>query len=303
MNDRLPPLNALRTFESVARHLSFKKAAEELFVTPAAVSHQVKSLEQHLGVALFVRYNRSIALTDQGRMLYLGVHEGLEQLRLAVDRVKPLQQDNTLVIGSGPSFAAKWLSPKLYRFFSLHPDIDARVSANLAFSEFGPGGIDVAIRFGQGNHPGLYSQRLAMERLVPVCAPQLQLSTPADLRNQVLIHDESLTIFPDPSDWSDWLQLVGVEGVDAEKGPRFNHADHGIDAAIEGAGVVLARKLLAANDLRSGRLIKPFDTELETNLGFYFVCPQGDEKKPKIRAFYQWLTDEFSEFNRTLDEL
>ncbi|MCW8883787.1 MAG: transcriptional regulator GcvA [Motiliproteus sp.] len=303
MNDRLPPLNALRAFECVARHLSFKKAAEELFVTPAAVSHQVKTLEQHLGVTLFNRFNRAIELTDQGRMLFLGVHDGLEQLKVAVDRVKPLQQDNTLVIGTGPSFAAKWLSPRLYRFFSHHPEIDARISANLAFSEFGPGGVDVAIRFGQGNHPGLFAERLATERLAPVCAPQLQLNSPEDLRSQVLIHDESLTIFPDPSHWRDWLQLAGVEGIHAEKGPRFNHADHGIDAAIEGAGVVLARKLLAANDLRSGRLIKPFELELETNLGFYFVCPIGNEEKPKVKAFRDWLWAEFDQFNDLLQEL
>ncbi len=303
MDTRLPPLNALRAFEGVARHLSFKKAAKELFVTPAAVSHQVKILEQHLEVVLFVRLNRAIELTEQGRVLYLGVHDGLAQLAVAVDRVRPNQQDHALVIGMGPAFAAKWFAPRLYRFISSYPEIDARISANLAFSDFGPGGIDVTIRFSHGIQPGYFHQLLVSESVVPVCSPNLQLKEPGELRNQVLIHDDSLSGFPVEADWNAWLKRMEITGVESAKGPRFSQADHGIDAAIEGAGVLLARKTLAANDLRSGRLVKPFPLELETNLGFYFVCPQGTENEPKVKAFRHWLKDEFKAFDLLLRSL
>ncbi len=300
MSDRLPPLNALRAFEVVARHLSFKEAAKELFVTPAAVSHQVKILEQHLEVELFVRLNRAIELTEAGRLLYLGVHDGLAQLGMAVDRVRPTKQDHCLVIGMGPAFAAKWLAPRLHRFITLHADIDARISANVAFADFGPGGIDVAIRFSHEIQPRFFSQLLALESVVPVCSPSLQLTDPEQLREQVLMHDDSLRAFPEPADWSTWLQRAGIVGVESGKGPRFSHADHGIDAAVEGAGVLLARKILVANDLRSGRLVKPFELELETDLGFYFVCPRGTENESKIQTFRHWLTQEFDDFNQLL---
>lgn len=300
MSSRLPPLNALRAFEVVARHLSFKAAAKELFVTPAAVSHQVKILEQHLEVELFVRLNRAIELTEQGRLLYLGVHDGLAQLAIAVDRVRPAKQDQALVIGMGPAFAAKWLAPRLHRFISLHADIDARLSANLAFADFGPGGIDVAIRFSHEIPADFFSQLLALESVVPVCSPSIELTSPEQLREQVLMHDDSLSTFPVPVDWSTWLNHEGIVGVKSGKGPRFSHADHGIDAAVEGAGVLLARKTLVANDLRSGRLVKPFEFELETNLGFYFVCPQGVENEAKVLAFRSWLEEEFDAFNQLL---
>jgi LysR family glycine cleavage system transcriptional activator len=293
-------LNALRAFEAAARHLSFARAADELAVTPAALSHQMRTLEDHLGVALFHRRARGIALTDAGQRLYPGTHAAFESLRAAVDRVARRETDRVLVISAGPGFTAKWLAPRLYRFVEAHPEIDARVSASSAPVDFATDDVDVSIRVSLGDHPGLHVERLMEERMLPLCSPRLlegphALKTPADLSNFPLIHIDLPPPFPQGATWAHWFEEAGVSGIDAERGLRFNVVDHALDAAIAGAGVVMGHKVIASYDIAAKRLVCPFGPELPMFGRFYFlVCAKGHETRPKVRAFRDWLTAEIA---------
>lgn len=294
---RLPPLNALRAFEATARHLSFSLAAEELNVTPGALSHQVRGLEDVLEVKLFHRQARAISLTEAGHALYPGVRSGFLSFEDAITQLRRMSDDEILVISVGPSFTAKWLAPRLSRFMAKEPDIDARISANLKRSDFTSDGVDIAIRFGKGDYPGLHVEWLMGEAVLPLCTPQLrereQINEPSDLDRVTLIHDESISVMSDGTTWADWLEVAGTNGVDASRGLRFNLADHAIDAAVEGAGVVLGRRVMAEADLRSGRLVAPFELELAVEgLGFFLVCPLGTENRKPVRAFREWIIAE-----------
>lgn len=306
MNSRLPPLNALRAFEATARHMSFTRAAEELHVTPAALSHQVKTLEAHLGVSLFRRLNRAIELTDAGQACYPGVRAAFQQMQEAVDKVVPPAADRTLVISCGPAFAAKWLAPRLYRFMEQYPDIDARVAPNLRYSDFDADGIDVAIRFGPpGREKGLYEQHLVDDTMLPLCSPRLlemdALRAPSDLLNYTLIHDDALRHIRDMPVWARWFEAAGVDGDDRPgRGMHFNHADHALEAAVEGTGVVLGRKVLAARDLRLGQLVIPFPLEMPTGRAFSFVCPEEALSREKVVAFRDWIMHEMDGFREEL---
>jgi len=291
------PLNGLRAFEAAARLLSFKQAADELHVTPAALSYQIRTLEEQLDVQLFTRLNRKVALTEAGSRLYPGLHDGFLRLSAAVAQVEPARSEHILVISSGPAFSAKWLTPRLSRFLERHPDIDPRISANLKTSDFEKEGIDIAVRFGGGHYPGLDTIALLTESVTPMCSPDLEvdgrpLRDLDDLRRVTLIHDESTKHLADAPDWRDWLEAAGVSDVDPERGLRFNHADHAIDAAIEGAGIALGRTVLGDRDLQLGRLVKPFDLELPMNYGFYLVTPKGTSKRPNVAAFIEWMLEE-----------
>jgi LysR family glycine cleavage system transcriptional activator len=299
----LPPLNALRAFEATARHLSFARAAEELSVTPAALSHQVKGLEDYLGRKLFERRTRSIALTDAGAALYPGLHAAFLQIRQSVDLLDRDTPDRVLVVSAPPGFTAKWLAPRLYRFAMKHPDIDVRISASRETANFTTDGVDVAIRNARGTPPALWSQKIIDIRMVPVVSPRLLarvggLETPRDLSRLPVIHDDMLGRLPGMPTWIDWLKQEGVGDVDLGRGLRFNSPDHALDAAVEGAGVLFAQRELAHDDLRSGRLIAPFPRELETGRAFYVVCPIGRESMPKIKAFADWIAEEV----RRMDE-
>ena len=264
--------------------MSFNKAAYELNVTPAALSHQIKRLEEFLQMRLFHRKPRRIELTDASRLVQPEVSEALEILQRAVQRLAKRRDDNVIVVTAGPAFSAKWLAPRLYHFVTAHPQVDLRIAANLALTNFRGDGIDAAIRFGSGDYPGLYSEMLLEDVMLPLCSPSLlrgpsPVRTPVNLQHVTLIHDESLVhIAPD---WRSWLLKASVEGVDARRGLRFNHADH----AIEGAGVVLARKVLAQRDLDTGRFVAPFGMEISVKQAFYFVCPEGHENRDNIRLF------------------
>lgn len=298
---KLPPFNALRAFEAAARHLSFSRAAGELNVTASALSHQVNGLEEFLGLKLFHRRARGIELTDAGRLLFPGVSSGFAQIRQAVAGLARASLDRVLVISAPPGFTAKWLAPRLYRFLAKNPEIDARVSAGIHLVDFEVDGVDAAVRnlaVSRPSDPELHVEKLADVRLLPVCSPRLLerlggLRSPADLAGAPLIHDDSLSGRADLPDWSDWLAAAGVAGIDTNRGLRFNSADHALEATVEGAGVLLAHKLLAHDDLRSGRLMAPFDMELPTGRAFHFVCPKGTEQRPKVRAFHDWLLEEF----------
>ncbi len=293
----LPPLNPLRAFEAAGRHLSLTKAARELHVTPAAVSHQVKGLEEYLGMKLFRRVGNSLLLTDAGQACLPGLVEGFDRLSDAVDRLKEHDARGPLDVSVAPAFASKWLIPRLERFYSAHPDIDVRISASLEVVDLDREGFDAAIRLGRGSYPGLEVHEIFAESVVPMCTPGLiegphPLRHPSDLRNHVLLHDDSLRFERAAPDWAMWLKAAGAKQVDASRGPHFSHPDHAMQAAMDGAGVVLGWRTLATADLAAGRLAIPFDVALPMQLGFFFVCSHVGSERPKIVAFRDWLLGE-----------
>jgi LysR family glycine cleavage system transcriptional activator len=306
MHKALPPLNALRAFEASARHLSLTRAAAELNVTPAALSHQIKGLEDYLGLKLFHRRTRSVELTEAGRLLYPGLNAAFLQIRQSVAGLARASNDRVLVISAPPGFTAKWLAPRLYRFLAAYPEIDARISSNMSLVDFTRDGVDVAIRnmeVGRAD-PALVIDKLAELTLLPVCSPRLlarsgDLRSPDDLRRLPLIHDDSLAARARLPTWTDWLKAAGVAGIDVGRGLRFNSADHALEAAVEGAGVLLAHKLLAFDDLRTGRLVAPFDLELDSGRAFHFVCPAGSEVRRGVAAFRSWIKEEIDQIDLT----
>ncbi len=302
MHTTSPPLNALRAFEAAARHLSLTRAAAELGVTPGALSHQIRGLEDFLGLELFHRLPRAIALTDVGRQLHPGLQAGFGQIRQALATIGAIGNDRILVVSTPPGFTAKWLAPRLYRFLTAHPDIDTRISSTLTNADFKTDGVDVAVRHMRAmqiNDPDLLIEKLTDQFYVPVCSPKLLekvggLVNPADLKRIPLIHDDSLAGREETASWADWLKAAGVGGLDVSRGLRFNTADHAIQAAIEGAGILLAQGLLAHDDLRSGRLVAPFDLTLPSRRAVYFVCPKGRERRPNVKAFRDWVKAEMT---------
>ncbi|MDH3664084.1 MAG: transcriptional regulator GcvA, partial [Alphaproteobacteria bacterium] len=261
MPDRLPSLNALRAFEAAARHLSFSRAAEELHVTKAAVSHQVKALEEDLGLPLFRRLNRALLLTPAGQTLFPAISEALGLMHAAVARLKRQDRTGELVLTMLDSFAAIWLVPRLSRFRHAHPEIDVRIATSDDSIDFAHTDVDLAIRYGAGHWPEVHAERLMTEEIFPVCAPSLlksgpPLAKPADLVRHTLLHDYG------HETWRRWLLAVGETGVDADRGPGYQHSNLVLQAAEQGDGVAMARSVLAAEALASGRLVKPFDLSL-----------------------------------------
>lgn len=300
MARRLPPLNALRAFEASARHLSLARAAEELGVTASAISHQVKQLEEILGTELFIRMTRKIALTEAGRLSLPLLTEAFDRMEDAVTLVRRQEESGALTVSAAPSFAAKWLVPRVEKFRTVHPEIDLRISANMAVIDFRSGEVDLAIRFGRGGYPDVAVDKLFSEVIAPLCSPELAtgehpLNSPADLAHHTLLHDDSTShggIAGAGTDWRMWLNLAGHEEIDASRGPRFSYADHALSAAIDGQGVVLGRLSLAGNDLAAGRLVQPFGRELPTEFGYYLVRPDRETDPPKVAAFRDWILDE-----------
>lgn len=300
MKSRHPaPLNALRAFEAAARSLSFQAAAAQLFVTPAAVSHQVKHLEAYLGVKLFHRHHRSVELTDEGKALAASLGELFGQLDLALDRaIAPTAAD--LRISTMESFAAKWLAPRLHKFHRDWPDLRVRIDTGDEHADFSRDAIDVAIRYGPGGYSGAVAERLMDASVFPVCAPSLaadarqRLTQPDDLRHFTLLHDQSAATRPGVPDWSAWLQATGATQVDATRGPVFASIYLAQEAAAAGHGIALGIAPLVEEDLQRGRLIKPFDHALDNAYGFWVVRRRGDERNAPIGAFCQWLREEAS---------
>ena len=292
----LPPLNALRAFEATARHLSFKNAAEELFVTPAALSHQIKALEERFGQPLFVRKMRSIALTAAGEALYPGLRLAFAQMRQSVELLTRLPGDNVLVVSASPGFTSKWLAPRLWRFMQAHPEVETRVSASVGLANFTTDGVDIAIRNSRRPTNGLWARPLLPISLLPVVSPVLAaahgLSTPADLAKVPLIHDEMLGAVTGTPRWPDWFAAVGLPAPHGGTNLRFTSPDHALDAAVEGAGALLAHYVLAHDDLRTGRLMSPFGPRLFTPNAFRLVAPEEHLKRPKVKAFVDWIVAE-----------
>jgi len=297
MARRLPPLNALRAFEAAARHLSFTRAADELAVTQAAVSHQVKALEDWLGRPLFRRLNRAVELTDAGRLLAAPLTAGLDQIADGVARVAAGGGDErVLTVTTIPSFAARWLIFRLPRFRVSHPGIDVRLHTDNALVDFDRMDVDVAVRFGRGDWPGLAAERLMPIRIFPVCSPRLldgphPLRTPADLRHHTLLHDDFGVDGRDIG-WAEWLRLAGAPEVDASRGPWFTDSGMVMQLAADGEGVALARTLLADDELRAGRLVRPFSQEIPVEHAYWIAAPPDRMRRPKVRAFRDWLTAE-----------
>ena len=302
---KLPPLTALRAFEAAARHLSLTKAAEELGVTPAAISHQVRQLEDQLGVELFRRLTRAVSLTEAGRVLLPLLTDGFDRLAEAVAVLRSMQQSCVLTVSVAPSFASKWLLPRLEGFAAAHPEIDVRISASMALVDFRSDQVDLAIRFGSGRYPGLKVDKLFSESVTPMCSPALlqgahPLRNPDDLRHHPLLHDDSAYAVGPTPDWRMWLRLAGHEDVEASRGLRFSHAEHALQAACDGIGVVLGRQSLAAADIAAGRLVRPFQLVLPIDFGYYLVRPEQQEERPKVAALARWILDEAQRDDCTL---
>jgi LysR family transcriptional regulator, glycine cleavage system transcriptional activator len=292
MTERLPPLNALRTFEAAARHLSFTKAAAELFVTQAAVSHQIKALEDHLGLPLFRRLNRGLMLTDEGQALLPYVRDAFDQLAVGIRRLRQGQSSGVLTISVLPSLASTWLIPRLRDFQTRHPEIEVHMTATERLVDFGREPVDAAIRYGLGHWPGLRVEPLLSAEMMPVCSPAL-LDGPHPLRTpDDLVHHQLLHVLNAPDDWRIWLTAAGVEGVDPDRGLKFDHTALAIQAALNGLGVAMGPGPLVDGDLAAGRLVEPFDFELPSNSAYYFVAPEATADQRKIRAFRDWLCAE-----------
>jgi LysR family glycine cleavage system transcriptional activator len=304
MTDRLPPLTALRAFDAAARHMSFAKAAEELNVTPAALSFQIKSLEQHLGRPLFRRLNRAVELTEAGRALAPGAKDGFETLTAAWRAVRRLQDNSSLTVTAGPGFTAKWLAPRLYEFARAHPGIDLRFSATLRLLSFDIDDIDVAIRFGYGPDPDLYSVPLAREWMTPVMTPEMaaEYPRPADLLNAPLIFDHSVDFLDPPCDWPAWFRAAGLDYT-PQHGAHFSQSDHAVDAALAGVGAVLGRRGFVVKDIAEGRLVAPYGLALGTEAKFRFLCRKGEEARPQIAAFRDWILTEIDKLAYISDGL
>lgn len=304
MPDRLPPLTALRAFEAAARHMSFAKAAEELHVTPAALSFQIKSLEEHLGTQVFRRLNRAVELTDAGKTLAPGVRDGFQSLSAAWRATERLLDNHTLTVTAGPAFTAKWLAPRLYDFAQAHPEVELRFSAALRLMDFGRDAIDVAIRFGRGTDEGLYSLPLAQEWVCPVMTPALaaRFPTPESLVDAPLIFDDSINFLEPRIDWGTWFRAMGIDFAPTH-GPRFSQADHAVDAALAGVGIVIGRRALVVKDLDDGRLVAPFPTALDTGVGFRFLCTEGAQTRPQIAAFRDWIIAEIEKTSHVTDQM
>lgn len=296
----MPPLNALRAFEAAARHLSLAKAALELNVSPGAISHQIRGLEALLGIELFERRVRAIALTPAAKLLYPGVQSGFLQIQEAVAGLRHAANERVLVVSTPPGLTAKWLAARLYRFASGHPEIEVRISSSLANANFATDGVDVAVRnlpVRPGDDPGLLIELLAEVSLVPVCSPRLAEQhglprTAEALARMPLIHDESLSGRARMPTWSDWFNTAGLHSVDTGRGLHFNSADHALDAASEGGGVLLAHDLLAYDDLRTGRLIIPVALPIASGRAYNVVCPKHRSTVPQVRAFRDWIKQE-----------
>lgn len=309
MTQRLPPLNALKVFESAARHLSLKRAAQELSVTPAAVSHQVKTLEDYLGVKLFRRLNRALELTPAARAALPKLREGFDSLAQAVAAMRPQPDSGRVTVSAAPSFAVRWLMPRLHRFFAVHPEIDVRVSARMRLVKRGDSAVerttienwledsDVAILYGHGGYPGFRVDKLFALTLAPMCSPQLMqgehpLRHPRDLQHHTLVHDDTGVLYDGVAFWDVWLKAAGVEGGDASRGSHFSHAVLALEAASDALGVVATFPVLAAAELAAGRLILPFELQVPLQSAYYLVCNDTAAPRPAVAAFRDWLLAE-----------
>ncbi|SET56603.1 transcriptional regulator GcvA [Thalassotalea agarivorans] len=290
MATRIPPLNALRAFEASARHLSFTRAAEELFVTQAAVSHQIKSLEEHLGLKLFMRKNRALLLTEEGQSYFMDIKDIFKSLHDATEKLLARGAKGAITVSLQPSFAIQWLVPRLSEFNRLHPDIDVRIKAVDDPDGTLTEDVDVAIYHGRGNWPNVHADKLHTEFLIPVCSPMLvngtkPLNAVSDLSHHTLLHDTSRR------DWKRWFKNQQVRSINVNHGPIFSHSAMVVQAAVHAQGVALAQSVLAQPEIDAGRLVVPFTEKLVSKNAFYLVCREAQLDIGKISAFRDWVLD------------
>jgi LysR family glycine cleavage system transcriptional activator len=296
---QLPPLNALRAFEAAARLGGFAAAADELCVTASAVSQQVKTLEDWLGVPLFQRQPRGLVLTERGRRYRAELAEALDAMHRATQAVRRRDGRESLTVTTTHSFAAHWLAPRLHRFSELHPEIDVRVWAATQLVDLATEDADAAIRFGSAATPGLHAEFLATESVTPMCTPRLlderPLREPADLAAHTLLHDEwGFGRLPTLS-WRSWLKAAGaLDRVPLGRAPAFSDNHLSLLAARAGRGVALGRTVLARQDLALGELVAPFPLALDTGLAYRLTCLPARKSEPAIRAFTEWLRAELN---------
>ena len=301
------PFSALRVFESAARHLSFKRAAGELSITPAAVSQQIKTLEHQLGVKLFNRHSRGLTLTEEAIIGLPDLVEGFEKLVESVDRIRGANESATLTVWMAPSFAAKWLIPRLHRFYEAHPGVDLNISASrklidsntskrtIPAENFQRNNVDIAIRFGRGDYPDCHVDKLFSVTAIPLCSPRLlqgkhPLRCPDDLRFHTLLHDD--TPYEGRPDWATWLKVAAVDNVNSTRGVHFNNVSLALTAAIDGQGVVLSMKALASDDIAGGRLVVPFNIGLPLEYAYYLITLKEVTDHSHTSAFRDWIIEE-----------
>ena len=306
MTYRLPPLNALRVFEAAARHLSFKEAAAELSITQTAVSHQVKSLEEYLGVELFRRSGRGVQLTEAARACLPKLREGFEALAAAVETIRERGAETELRITAPPVFTARWLMPRLADFSRREPMIEVHVVGSSKMVD--GGALDptilaahfdlradssgVEIHLGSGEYPGYRADKLFSVVMTLVANPELAatLGKPEDLAGQVLLHDDAMDLVAGGDAWVKWLQAAGVaERIDGSRGPRFSTNMLSLEAASQKLGVALALRPLVDDDLKATRLVQPFPIEVKPASAYYLVCPEVIAGRPAVSAFRKWL--------------
>jgi LysR family glycine cleavage system transcriptional activator len=299
MKRSLLPLNALRAFDAAARHMSFKLAADDLSVTPAAISQQIRSLEEFLDVELFRRTNRSLVLTDAAQLSLAPLKEAFEKMEYAVDIITESKSSNILKVSVSPSFASKWLVPRLASYYERRPDSIVKITASMTLTDFKAEDIDLAVRYGSGGYNSLHSEEILRETVFPVCNPSLlngaeQFDTVCKLLEQPLIHDDSFSEDNSAPSWSMWLKAAGVEVPGGLPAIHFNTHSLAIEAAVAGRGIALARSAIAEEDLKAGRLVKPFGDGVPVDFAHYIVCPEERLENERVRDFIEWLKEEAS---------
>ena len=289
---RLPPLPALRAFEAAARHLSFKRAADELAVTPTAISHQIRQLEDRLQQRLFERGTRRISLTPAGQRLYPVLREGFDAFADALAALA-VPQRTIVTLSATRALTARWLVPRVAEFQKANPQIDLRLHASDEPVDFRHDAVDAAVRYGRGGYAGLAVSELLRDRFAPVCSPSLGLRSARDLQGVTVIHFDWRRPARDTPVWSRWLAQAGIAGIDADAGLRFSDESHAIQAAIAGHGVALLSTALAAEELRSGALVQPFGPQLPAYT-YYFVHPQPAAPGVEpVRLWLETIADDF----------
>jgi LysR family glycine cleavage system transcriptional activator len=289
MDDRLPPLSALRTFEAAARHLNFSRAADELHVTHGAISHQMKALEAHLGIALFRREGRQMVLTDAGQQLHEHVHDALQRLKRGVAALRASQRAQILTVTTTPSFATRWLLPRLADFQARHPEIEVNLRATQTLADFERDTIDVGVRYGPGTWPGLEAAKLLDEQVFPVCSPGFRDGKPPATVDELA----SLPLLRDVRQpWRDWFLAVGRDWPEPTRGPLYDDPSMMLQAAAEGLGIALARSTLARAELAAGRLVRLFPDSAAASFAYYVVHPPGARQVPKVATFCTWLAEQ-----------
>jgi LysR family glycine cleavage system transcriptional activator len=293
MAARLPPLNALRAFEVAARRGGFTSAARELHVTPAAVSHQIKTLESHLDVQLFRRLPRGLALTEAGRQLLPQLSRGFDHFARAVEGLSTGGLAGPLAINTAPSFAALWLVPRLGSFVRAYSDIQIRLLAFEVAPDLERGEVDIRLPYGMGHYPGLATTLIMREHIFPVCAPSLlnhmRLRRFSDLRHHTLLHDITTGAEEPTMTWRRWLRDAGVSGVDPDKGVKLGNTILLVEAAVRGLGVALGRMSLVGDHLATGRLVRPLKASRPADYAYYAVTTHAGAKRPRVEAFLGWL--------------